>query len=360
MCPYSLDVPGGVGTHVLGLGAWLRRQGHDVQLVAPGTPAGRRTLVDQVVEHRLGRSCAVVFNGSTARLALDPRQAREAVRASAAADVVHVHEPLTPGVAFAVARSASALVVTHHAAFEPGPLLRALLRRRAAGLGTRESLAVSPSAAATALAVTGLPAAVVPNAVVLPPAPARGPRRPGGPAVVGFLGRANDPRKGYPLFCQVARRSEQLGLPVRFEAVGPGTAGADLVVRGRGELPSAARDAWLAGVDVLLAPNTGGESFGLVLVEALAAGCDVVASDLPAFRAVLQRAGVGRTFTVGDPGSATAALSDALAHPTDPRTCHAAAAHWGWDTVGPRVVAAYQKARLTPGNAEADGLGLAG
>ena len=162
--PYSLDVPGGVGTHVLGLARWLRDQGHDAFVVAPG-----ERVVDAGVPVRLlGRATPLPFNGSTARLALSLSQARAARAAVATADVVHVHEPLTPGAAFAAARGGRPLVVTHHAAFAVGAL-GPVLRARAALLPRdRVSLAVSEAAAATARAATGVTPEVVPNAIELP------------------------------------------------------------------------------------------------------------------------------------------------------------------------------------------------
>ncbi|MFD0867391.1 glycosyltransferase, partial [Tessaracoccus lubricantis] len=164
VCPYSLDRPGGVATHVLGLASWLRDRGHDAFVVAPGTgvPGDGTQLV--------GPAVGVPFNGSVAQLAVLPAQARRTLTAIADADVVHVHEPLTPGIAFAAARAARGrLVVTHHAHFRPG-LFTAPLRLRASLLPLRTSIAVSEAACRTAVAVTGLVPAVIPNAVAVPPA----------------------------------------------------------------------------------------------------------------------------------------------------------------------------------------------
>ena len=116
VCPYSFDQPGGVGTHVRGLAHWLRSQGHGVLVVAPGTGASKPG------EMLVGDSVPMQFNGSTAHLALAPAQVRRAIAALREADVVHVHEPLTPGLGFAAARASRPLVVTHHAQFAPGLL----------------------------------------------------------------------------------------------------------------------------------------------------------------------------------------------------------------------------------------------
>lgn len=335
VCPYSLDVPGGVGTHVLGLATWLAASGHAPTVIAPGTrPVAVAGGVDLVT---LGPATPLPFNGSVARLAMAPRQARLALEATEGADVVHVHEPLTPGVAHAAARGAAPLVVTHHASFDVPAPLRVLLRVRARRLGNRVTLAVSESAARTCLAATGHEARVVPNAIQMPPAP-RGDRPAGRRSRIGFLGRLDEPRKGFTTFREMARLAAGRGVEADFVAAGPGRV-APGPVRLEGEV--ADRWAFLADVDVLVAPNTGGESFGLVLVEALAAGCDVVASDLPGFRAVLDEAGCG---TTAPPGDATALLDAVLSRMgagDARRERHAAATRWGWDRVGPSIVAAY-------------------
>ena len=338
--PYSLDVPGGVGTHVLGLARWLRDQGHDPFVVAPGD-----RVVDAGVPVRLlGRATPLPFNGSTARLALSLSQARAARAAVATADVVHVHEPLTPGAAFAAARSGRPLVVTHHAAFAVGAL-GPVLRARAALLPRdRVSLAVSEAAAATARAATGVTPEVVPNAIELlalstqRSASASRPAHGAGRPMVLFLGR-DEPRKGFPVFAEVARS----GVDAEFVAVGPTTPTPGVSVLGA--VSDAERARLLSAATVLVAPNLAGESFGLVLVEALAHGAAVLASDLPAFRAVVDDPAVARFFPPGAATAATAGLRELLATPPDPALTRAAAAPYAWDSVGPRVLRAYELSR---------------
>ncbi len=340
VAPYSLDVPGGVGKHVLGLARWLREQGHDALVVAPG-----ERVVDAGVPVRLlGRATPLPFNGSTARLALSLSQARAARAAVATADVVHVHEPLTPGAAFAAARSGRPLVVTHHAAFAVGAL-GPVLRARAALLPRdRVSLAVSEAAAATARAATGVTPEVVPNAIEVPDlstqrsASASRPAHGAGRPMVLFLGR-DEPRKGFPVFAEVARS----GVDAEFVAVGPTTPTPGVSVLGA--VSDAERARLLSAATVLVAPNLAGESFGLVLVEALAHGAAVLASDLPAFRAVVDDPAVARFFPPGAATAATAGLRELLATPPDPALTRAAAAPYAWDSVGPRVLRAYELSR---------------
>lgn len=339
VCPYSLDVPGGVGTHVLGLAGWLAEQGNAPTVIAPGT---RRPGAGPGVEvELLGPATGLPFNGSVANLALAPRQSRRAVALLGGADVVHVHEPLTPGVAHAAARAASRLVVTHHASFQLPSPLHAALRLRARALGPRVSLAVSPEAAETAVAVTGLLPTIVPNGIELPPAPPpRNRWRGGARPRIGFLGRSDEARKGFDVFAALAGLAPRAGLDAEFVAAGPGRV-RDPAVQHLGTLDPEGRARFLAGTDVLVAPNTSGESFGMVLVEALAAGCDVVASDLPAFCRVLAAAGVGETFETGSATAALAVLRGRLGAPAEPAVAHAAAARWSWERVGPQVAGAY-------------------
>lgn len=331
VCPYSLDLPGGVATHVLGLARWLAAEGQEPFVIAPGT----RPVETNVDVRLLGPSTGLRFNGSTANLALRRSQARRARELVATADVVHVHEPLTPGVSYAAGRAARRLVVTHHAHWDVPGWAAPLLRRRARGLGERTTIAVSPAAARTARAVTGLEPLVIPNAIELPP-PA-GPRA-AGPPVVLFVGRRDDPRKGFPVFEQVA---EAMAAEARFVAVGPGR-GSSGSVETHGQVSARALSAWLDEASVVVAPNLGGESFGLVLVEALAHGCGLVASSLPAFREVVGDGGVAEWFPPSDARAAVAAVRAMLARGQDVDAARGIARRFSWEVVGPAVMRRYR------------------
>lgn len=329
--PYSLDTPGGVGTHVKGLARWLRGQGHRVAVIAPGTAQ------PEAGEILLGGAVDLPFNGSVAQLALRPGQARRAVAAIESADVVHVHEPLTPGIAYAAARAARHLVVTHHASFAPGPLTQ-LLRLRSSRHRPAVRLAVSEAAADTAEAATGHRPCVIPNAIDLPPAP--GPE-PAGPPVVAFLGRLDERRKGYGVFTQLPGRVPG----ARFVAIGPGGQGA-AGIRELGMLDDTSRARELGRARVVVAPNLFGESFGLILVEALAHGATLAASDLPQFRAVVTDPALVSWFRPGDPEAAARAVERQLARAADPASARRYARRFAWDSVGPRLLAAYRQAAV--------------
>lgn len=333
VCPYSLDRPGGVATHVLGLARWLQHEGHHPVVVAPG-------VLDQdrgVPVTLLGAPREFRFNGSVAQLAVLPGQSRRAAAAVAHADVVHVHEPLTPGAAFAAARAARSLVVTHHASFG-GRRAATLLRLRASLLPERVTIAVSRAAAVTARAVTGTDPVIIPNAITAPPArPTLAPATPHRPVVV-FVGRLDEPRKGYPLFRGLAGQVPGAD----FVAIGPGGAG-DTRVRELGQLDDDAKSRVLGTASVLVAPNRYGESFGMIIVEGLAHGCAVVAADLPAFRDVVDHPGFVSWFPVDDAASARAALLRRLAAPVDPAAAQALVERYTWPAVGPRILAAYRR-----------------
>lgn len=329
VCPYSLDTPGGVARHVTGLAGWLREQGQRALVIAPGTG---RPAPDTLL---LGRATPLAFNGSVAQLALSPAQTRRAVAALAGADIVHVHEPLTPGLAYATARAGRGrLVVTHHAHFEPGRFAP-VLRVRASALPRRTSVAVSNAAAATARAVTGVEPLIIPNAIAMPdPVSVAARRR----MQVAFVGRLDEPRKGYSTFCALADEFPE----VDFVAAGPGRTGHPRI-KELGQVSDATLSEVLAASAVLVAPNLYGESFGMVLVEALAHGCSVVASSLPAFRDVVDDDRLVTWFDPHDTPGAIAALRMALSKPPVRGLARETARAFTWDVVGPQVLAAYER-----------------
>lgn len=331
VCPYDVDVPGGVREQVLGLARAMAGLGEDVQVLAPRSRgAARREVVDGVPVVTAGPAVGLPTNGSTARLALDPVSRRRATRwALAGLDVVHVHEPIPPGIGHSVLRRLAAdrdlglpgpaVLATVHVAMSSRPAGRSRSLRSAAlhvgGLlrGVDVLSAVSEHARRTLVDHLGRVPLVVPNAVDVaswpPPGPRSAPPVDGGTVVV--LGRA-EPRKGVDVLLRAWPRIRAARPAARLLVVGP--AEGLRVVPGHGvhllgAVDEGSKRALVSGADVLVAPHRGGESFGLVLVEALAAGTAVVASDLPAFRAVLD--GHGRLVVPGDPTAlATAVLSE--------------------------------------------------
>jgi phosphatidylinositol alpha-mannosyltransferase len=307
VCPYDLDRPGGVQGQARGLAAAFARRGCAVTLLAPGAPsvhgAGRQSLPTppspgELVAVRVGRSLGVRANGSVAPLALQPSAlARSvAVLRRHAPELLHLHEPLAPGPTWAALLARRRLPVGravgtfHRAGGQPYRLLwpAGRLALRALDAVT----AVSEAARCTARPVLGQrPCPVLPNGVDLARLAEATPEPTSGPTVL-FVGR-HEPRKGLEVLLGAL---ERLGprWPGTLWVVGQGPLTAELrrryplgpKVRWWGVVDDATLGRLLRGSHVVAVPALGGESFGVVLLEALAADSVLLASDLPAFRAV--------------------------------------------------------------------------
>jgi phosphatidyl-myo-inositol alpha-mannosyltransferase len=351
VCPYSLDVPGGVQAHVLALARELRRRGHAVDVLAPATGAVPGFVTPA------GRAVPVPYNGSVARVRFGPVALGRVRRwlARGAFDVVHVHEPTTPSLSvLAVLAADGAVVATFHTATERSRALRALggllvpvLERVTA------RIAVSPAARQVQVRHLGGDAVEIPNGVDVP-AFATGPRLPLAGEPVGFVGRFDEPRKGMPVLLAALARLAPLRPDLRLAVVGRGDAAALRRAAGPladrldvlGAVDDAAKAAALRAVRVLVAPHTGRESFGMVLTEALAAGAPVLAADLDAFRAVL--GGAGALFPAGDDAALARELAALLDDPPRRAALAAAgrerAAAFAWPAVAAQVEQVYRAA----------------
>ena len=370
VCPYSWDVPGGVRAHVQGLAAQLSAEGHQVSVLAPGEPD---TVAAEPGVVLVGRAVPVPFNGSVARLSFGPVSASRVRRwiRDGSFDVLHVHEPLTPSLSMlAVWAATGPIVGTFHAGYPT----RSRLYGASYGIlqPTLERItgriAVSEMARTTVVEHVGGDPVLIPNGVdVARFAGAQPlPTEPGAGPVVGFLGRVDETRKGFAVLARalpalVARHPTMLLL-----VAGPGDA-AEAVA----DLPDAVRDrvrvlglvdeetkaAMLASLDLFLAPQLGGESFGIVLLEAMAAGVPVVASGIEAFRAVLDDGAAGELFEVGDADALTTAVDALLGDPGRRAALAAAgrvaAAHYDWPVVTAAIESVYQTIAL-PGGVRED------
>jgi phosphatidylinositol alpha-mannosyltransferase len=255
----------------------------------------------------VGPIVTVPANRSRAPISLDPRTVHRARVAVADADVVHLHEPFMPAVSLGIlAGSGPPVVATFHA--DPGGVVRRLYRL--GGVVLRHLLrraavvtAVSPVAAAAVAGFTEV--RIIPNGVDV----AAFGRHTPIPGRVAFLGR-DEPRKGLDDLLQAwpvvrsGRAERELRVLSATRPSGP------LGVTFLGRVSDEQKRRELAEAELFCAPNRGGESFGIVLVEAMAAGCAVVAGDLPAFRAVGGEA--VRLVPPGDVGSLAAALAALL------------------------------------------------
>lgn len=338
VCPYSWSVPGGVQAHVAGLADALRGLGVEAEILAPTDGPADGVLP-------LGGSVPIPSNGSVQRVALSPGAVARTARLirGRGYDVVHVHEPFLPAACLtALAAARVPVVATAHMYRRAllwygvfAPVVRLAVRKVDA------LLAVSPLAAEYARRGTGRVAEVVPNGIDHAGLASLLPERLGGRIL--FVGR-DEPRKGVGVLLEAfsgLRREAELVL------VGPTS---DSRRAGRvsslGRLPEGGLRRELARADVLVAPSLGGESFGVVLLEAMAAGVPVVASDIPGYRAVLPP-DAGRLVPPGD-ADALAAVLDGLLADAELRerlgaAGREAAAAYAWPRVAEQVLAVYRR-----------------
>jgi len=359
--PYSFDTPGGVQNHVHDLAETLISLGHYVNVLAPA--ADDEELPRYVTP--AGRSVPVPYNGSVARVSFGPISATRVRRwlTTGRFDVLHVHEPIIPSLSMlAVLSARGPVVATFHTATTRSRTMAAaqgLLQIVLEKITAR--IAVSALARRVQVEHLGGDAWEIPNGVVVSRFANAEPFDgwPGGPAedgggAIGFLGRFTEERKGFPVLADafVALAAERPRL--RLLVAGPGERD-DLFemlpesvhdrVTFLGKVSEADKARMLASLDIYVAPNTRGESFGMILTEALAAGTPIVASDLDAFRRVLDGGHAGLLFPTGDSGALTKSLRELLDDPAQ-RAAYAAdaarvVAAYDWTAVAQRVLEVY-------------------
>ena len=357
VCPYTWDVPGGVQAHVHDLAVALIGLGHDVSVI---TPADDDTPLPPYVVSA-GRAVPVPYNGSVARMAFGPLSARRVRRwlREGDFDVVHVHEPTSPSLSLLATWSFDGpLVATFHTSITRSRAMAAayaILQTALEKISGR--IAVSEAARRTLVEHLGGDAVLIPNGVHVggfseaPPFPGW----PGEGGALGFLGRIDEPRKGFPVLLQAFEKLAGVRPQLRLLVAGPGD-GDDVrtslpeAVRSRVTLLGMVSDAdkarMLHSVDVFVAPNIGGESFGIVLLEAMASGTPVLASDLDAFSVVLDDGNAGALFKTGDPralaAAAAALLDDPAARAAFAQRGAACVRSYDWSIVARDVVRVYE------------------
>ncbi|MFD2839413.1 glycosyltransferase family 4 protein [Populibacterium corticicola] len=360
VCPYSFDAPGGVQFHIRDLAEALMEQGHHVSVLAP---ADEGTEIPDYITSG-GKALPIKYNGSVARLTFGPRAAGRVRRwlKEGQFDILHLHEPMTPSLSMlALWNARGPIVGTFHTALIRSralqfvyPMVRPSLEKFSA------RIAVSEDARRTLIDHLGGDAIVIPNGVYVDAfASAQPDDRWTGTKeapTIAFLGRLDEPRKGLQVLTAAIPGVLKRFPGARFLVAGRGDEGKALALETLGELASSVeflggisdeeKAALLSSVDLYIAPQTGGESFGIVLVEAMSAGAVVVASNLGAFERVLDYGRAGFMFTNGDGDDLARQIILALENP-EARAAKAAAAtefvqQFDWSQVTAKVLTVYE------------------
>ena len=360
VCPYSWDFPGGVQNHVRDLAEFLISNGHYVEVLAPATES--EDLPDYVVS--AGRAISIPYNGAVARV-LFGVGANSRVRSwinDGDFDLLHLHEPAIPSLSLlACWAGEGAMVGTFHAAakyqkaiFAIGPILEPVIEKLSA------RIAVSESARLTLTAHLETDAIVIPNGIYADNYRDGSSRPQWQGNTIGFLGRFEEDRKGLPVLLDALPIISRFMPDIRVLIAGPGDseevlAKVDPQLRHRveflGKISEEDKADFLASVSLYIAPNTGGESFGIILAEAMAGGAAVVASDIPAFADVLGHGQYGALFESENSENLAKVIIDLLRDEAKRKELAAAGAvhaqRFDWGQVGEEIFEVYELAMVS-------------
>ena len=360
VCPYSWDVPGGVQNHIRDLAEFLIDNGHYVEVLAPA--AESTELPDYVVS--AGRAVSIPYNGAVARV-LFGVGANSRVRGwinDGDFDLLHLHEPAIPSLSLlACWAGEGAMVGTFHAAAKYqkaivaiGPILEPVIEKLSA------RIAVSESARLTLTAHLETDAIVIPNGIYADNYRDGSARSEWQGNTIGFLGRFEEDRKGLPVLLDALPIISRFIPDIRVLIAGPGDseevlAKVDPQLRNRveflGKISEEDKADFLASVSLYIAPNTGGESFGIILAEAMAGGAAVVASDIPAFADVLGNGEFGALFESENSENLAKVIIDLLRDDKKRKDLALAGAvhaqRFDWGQVGEEIFEVYELAMVS-------------
>ena len=295
--------------HIRDLAEYFMAKGHEVSVL---TPAIEDEFLPSWVQSS-GRPLAIPYNGAVARVSFGPVATLRVRKwiSEGDFDLLHLHEPAIPSLSLLACWAAEGpMVGTFHATaprqkaiFAVGPILEPAIEKLSA------RIAVSEMARETLTEHLATNAIVIPNGInheFFKGAKAN-PEWMG--SSIGFVGRFDEPRKGLDILIKAIPEIVKDNPDLRIIVAGPGESedvlkGVEQSIRNRfvflGRISDEEKARLLKSVDLYVAPNTGGESFGIILAEAMAAGTAVAASDLPAFRAVLNDGKAGAMFIKED------------------------------------------------------------
>lgn len=321
VCPYGWDTPGGVQIHIKELAEWLIAKGHSVSVLAPVTNEDGN-IEPWVVS--AGRPISIPYNGAIAKVIFGPIASSRVKQwiASGDFDVLHLHEPAIPSLSLLAGWAGDGpMVATFHAATNSqkianaiGTMLDPLIERITA------KIAVSEIARETLKDRFNTEAVVIPNGINTAKFEGIGPRIEWAlPNTIGFIGRFDEPRKGLSVLLGAIPQIVEKIPNLRVLVAGPGDSEdfkkeVPAQLRERitflGRISELEKAQFFKSISLYIAPNTGGESFGIILAEAMAARTPIVASNLPAFAKLLDDGKSGELFTSQSSG----ALASAVLH----------------------------------------------
>ncbi len=355
VCPYSWDTPGGVQNHIRDLAEFLIVAGHDVSVLAPALDESK--LPEYVVN--AGKPISLPYTGAVARVLFGPvafARVRQWI-SQGGLDLLHLHEPAIPSISLLACWAADGpMVGTFHAAakrqkiiFAIGPILEPAIEKLSA------RIAVSEAARLTLTDHLDTDAIIIPNGIYANRYSRGQSQAKWAGNTIGFIGRFEEPRKGLAILVDALPVISRFAPDVKVFVAGPGDPEEvietiDPQLRHRleflGKISEEDKADFMSSVALYVAPNTGGESFGIILAEALAGGACVIASDIPAFDDLLGHGEYGALFESESSTDLAKVVIDLLRN-KDKRSALAAAGKnhaqlFDWTVVAQQIYTVYE------------------